>query len=193
MDRVTFSFFCTFLVLTTLCAELKLYPNLPVGEYKLKFKAAFTCNSSVDYLIRANLHLSRISKTVTALTGNITTQIPFDDSIHLNLNMAVLDKIGGWKDNAFVYDKSNACSTLKYLMGNVWKPFVNSMNITNYSCPFNSGFYVMKAFDISLLQEANFPKQFFYGTYKLKTYYTDTNKNIVGCSIIVVEFLRPWE
>ncbi|XP_050436990.1 uncharacterized protein LOC126843473 [Adelges cooleyi] len=169
------------------------FPNLPVGEYKIKIKGAFICNESVNYPIRFKLHTSRVTKTKTVLTGNISMRIPFDDNLDLHLNMAVLDKIGGWKDNAFVYRKPKACTNLKNLMGNVWVNFINSFNRTQASCPLPVGTFIMHGFDLALLENMNFPKQFFYGTYKLKVFYTDPSDVLVGCVIIVIEYVRPWE
>lgn len=37
------------------------------------------------------------------------------------------------------------------------------------------------------------PKTFIYGTYKVRLSYTDKNKKIMGCFIMIVEIKRPWE
>ncbi|XP_050533131.1 uncharacterized protein LOC126901046 [Daktulosphaira vitifoliae] len=153
-------------------------PNLPVGKYKLKFNAASICNESIDYPINFNLKLSKTSPTKTLLIGNITMSISFDDILIFNMNMAVWSKIGGWKDNAYVYRNKNACSTLKYFLGNVWNTFVK--NFKNKDCPFLQGHYPINGFDLSLVEQANFPKEFFYGKYKLKVFYTDDKIAMTG-------------
>lgn len=44
-----------------------------------------------------------------------------------------------------------------------------------------------------LYVDYDFPKTFFYGTYRTRVTITDKNKNIFGCFIVVVEVKRPWE
>ncbi|XP_050530414.1 uncharacterized protein LOC126899487 [Daktulosphaira vitifoliae] len=166
----------------------KLMPNLPAGKYKLKFKAAFSCNKSIDYLINIDFHLSKASPTITLLTGTATFKIPFDDSLYYNINMAIWSKIGGWKDNAFVYKNKGACSMLKFFFGNTWKHLVQAED-----CPVQAGTYHLKGYDLSLISQANFPKEFFYGTYKYKLFYTDDKFVEVGCFFIIFDLLRPWE
>lgn len=39
----------------------------------------------------------------------------------------------------------------------------------------------------------NMPKIFPYGTYKLHISFTDKNKAILGCIILLLEVKRPWE
>jgi len=48
---------------------------------------------------------------------------------------AVKDSIGGWKDNALVYKSHKACSTLKFLFGNAWTPFMKGLGFKNTTCP----------------------------------------------------------
>ncbi|XP_050439217.1 uncharacterized protein LOC126844836 [Adelges cooleyi] len=176
-----------------LIGERKYYPNHPFGEYKLKFLGAFICNESINYPMMFNLHLSRISETKRVLTGKIILRIPFDDSLTFHLNMAVLDKIGGWKYNAFVYRQPYGCSSFKKMMGQVWLPFLRSFDKSITDCPINIGNASLIGFDLSLLEKSYFPKKYFYGTYKLKIQYTNKEDDIVGCLILVIEFVRPWE
>lgn len=53
----------------------------------------------------------------------------------MNFNLAVKDSIGGWKENAFLYNSSKACTTLKMLMGNMWSPYFRSFGVNDTSCP----------------------------------------------------------
>ncbi|XP_050441204.1 uncharacterized protein LOC126846104 [Adelges cooleyi] len=156
-----------------------LRPNLPVGEYKLKYKAAHACNETANYLIDHKLYLYRVSQNRTELRGNITLKIPFDDTLFFDINMAVLSKIGGWKDNAYVYRTGKACSTLNFFMGPTWDEYM--------------GLYVMHGFDLSEVYRWRFPKEFFYGTYKFRLAYTDSKDVVVGCLYVIVDVLRPWE
>lgn len=41
-------------------------------------------------------------------------------------------------------------------------------------------------------KQSNFPKEFFYGTYKFNFMFTK-NKEVHGCFILVIELKRPWE
>ncbi|XP_050432501.1 uncharacterized protein LOC126840658 [Adelges cooleyi] len=127
------------------------------------------------------------------ILGNITALVPLDDSLNFHLNMAVLDQIGGWKDNAYVYNHPKACSSLKFLMGETWTPLMRNFKLNSTDCPLPKGFYIMEGFDLSLFEKMNIPKQLYYGTYKMKIVYTDKSDVVVGCFIIVVEILRPWE
>ncbi|XP_050433318.1 uncharacterized protein LOC126841096 [Adelges cooleyi] len=195
MECKFFIYFLSLLIFFTddLIGERKFFPNLPVGEYKLKFHGAFICNESINYPLFYNMHTSRVSETKTVLTGKYIAKIPFDDSLTLDLNMAVLDTVGGWKYNAFVYRHSNACSRLKKFMGEVWRTYLHSYEPISSDCPMGIGNYTMNGFDLSLLEKFNFPKQFYYGIYKLKIQYINKEDVPVGCLYIVLQFTRPWE
>jgi len=49
--------------------------------------------------------------------------------------MAVKDLIGGWKENAHMYKSTKACSALKRIFGNAWKPIMEGVGINNATCP----------------------------------------------------------
>ncbi|XP_050535704.1 uncharacterized protein LOC126902452 [Daktulosphaira vitifoliae] len=168
-----------------------LMPNLPVGKYKLKFKAVSICNESVDYPMKFKYYLSKVSTTKALLMGNVTLNIPFDDNLKLHLNLAVWSKIGGWKDNANVYQNKRACSHQKFLLGNVWSEYIEKHNFTD--CPIQPGFYKINGFDISHISNANLPKEYFYGTYKQKIFYNNEKDIQVGCYFLVYDLIRPWE
>ncbi|XP_050527863.1 uncharacterized protein LOC126897958 [Daktulosphaira vitifoliae] len=168
-----------------------LMPNLPVGKYKLKFKAISVCNETIDYPMKFKYYLSKASTSRVLLMGNITLRIPFDDNLNFNVNLAVWSKIGGWKDNAYLYQNNKACSSLKYLLGKVWNEYIEKHNFTD--CPIQPGFYKLNGFDLSYLDQTDVPKEFFYGTYKQKIFYSNKKNDQVGCYFIIFDLLRPWE
>ncbi|XP_050423353.1 uncharacterized protein LOC126835096 [Adelges cooleyi] len=128
------------------------------------------------------------------MRGNVSMKIPFDDSLNFNINMAVLSKIGGWVDHAFDYSAQHACTTLKSFMAQSWSNFMISMNISaTKHCPLEKGEYIMHGYDLTEVVNYHVPKEFFYGTYKARIYYTDKTGMIVGCLTYVMEFVRPWE
>lgn len=49
--------------------------------------------------------------------------------------MAVKDSIGGWKDNAFIYKQSKACTSMKNFLGEAWNPIITGLGINNDICP----------------------------------------------------------
>jgi len=49
--------------------------------------------------------------------------------------MAVKDSIGGWKDNAFLYRTSKACTELKRSFGDAFIPFFGGLGFPNATCP----------------------------------------------------------
>lgn len=53
----------------------------------------------------------------------------------MDLDMAVKDSIGGWKDSAFVYKSPRGCSTLKYLAGKSWTSLTSSFGLKYETCP----------------------------------------------------------
>ncbi|KAF0767851.1 Uncharacterized protein FWK35_00025648, partial [Aphis craccivora] len=68
-------------------------------------------------VFKINIYLSKKSANTTEIKGNVTNYVEVDDSITLEINMAVKDFICGWKDNAFVFKHPKACSSLKKLLG----------------------------------------------------------------------------
>ncbi|XP_050547245.1 uncharacterized protein LOC126909321 [Daktulosphaira vitifoliae] len=141
-----------------------------------------------------------MSSSKTVLKGNINFYIPYDDSLIMDLNFAILDKIGGWKDNALVFEFPNACSSsISLLEYPVWEMILKSINVTDFSCPIKEKNYVMHDLDMDSLvytvrKSKMFPKTFFYGSYKAKYILKKKNSNTqVACFIIIVDVARPWE
>lgn len=54
------------------------------------------------------------------------------------------------------------------------------------------GVYIASGMDTSIIKKTNFPKKFFYGTYKFRYFYSRKNE-IYGCFICVIDLKRPWE
>ncbi|CAH1714090.1 unnamed protein product [Aphis gossypii] len=106
--------------------------------------------------------------------------------------MAGKDSIGGWKDNAMVFQKLKACSSLKQFLGAVWTQIMDSVGIYNATCPIPMGFYKLSGLDTAVFASANFSKKYFYGSYKFRFSFTKNNE-VYGCFVIVVELRRPWE
>ncbi|XP_026811187.1 uncharacterized protein LOC113552521 [Rhopalosiphum maidis] len=132
------------------------------GEYRINYLGLVRCVSMPNKIV-FNLYLSKNSANTTEIKGNITNYVPFDDSLNLELNMAVKDSIGGWKENAFIYKKSKGCSSLKILLGDTWSKIMEGGGAYNATCPLPLGFYNVSGVDTSIFALANFPKTFFYG------------------------------
>ncbi|XP_060842932.1 uncharacterized protein LOC132923118 [Rhopalosiphum padi] len=166
-------------------------PNLPFGEYRINYLGLVRC-VSVPNKIVFNLYLSKKSANTTEIKGNITNYVPFDDSLNLELNMAVKDSIGGWKENAFIFKKSKGCSSLKILLGDAWTKIMEGGGAYNATCPLPLGFYKVSGVDTSVFALAKFPKTFFYGEYKFRFSLTTINE-VYGCFFLILELKRPWE
>ncbi|XP_050547524.1 uncharacterized protein LOC126909143 [Daktulosphaira vitifoliae] len=178
------------------------FPNLPIGEYHIKFKAGFKCNSSIHYKIDLNLHQSKIASSKTVITGNMSFHIPLDDSLIVDVNVAVLDKIGGWKDNAYVFQILNACSAGLSILGPAaYKTLFKSFNATDDSCPIKANsYYLMNNLDVDsfvdtiLKTNKMAPKTLFYGSYKAKLMHKRKDYDeILSCFVIIFDVTRPWE
>ncbi|XP_022174006.1 uncharacterized protein LOC111036319 [Myzus persicae] len=170
-----------------------LLPRLPIGEYRVKMLAIVRCETiKWKDLIKFNFYLSKTSVDTTEIKGNVTYYVPLDDSLNIEVNLAVKDSIGGWKDNAHIFKTPKACSSLKNLLGNSWSTVTKSLGMQNiHGCPIPVGCYV--ASDMSPNHSFfNLPKQFFYGTYKFRFQFTKNNV-VYGCATSVIEVKRPWE
>ncbi|XP_060840905.1 LOW QUALITY PROTEIN: uncharacterized protein LOC132921741 [Rhopalosiphum padi] len=166
-------------------------PNLPFGEYRINYLGLVRC-VSIPNKIAFNLYLSKKTANTTEIKGNITNYIPFDDSFNFEFNMAIKDSIGGWKDNALLYKRPKACSSLKMFLGNVWAPIMESAGILNATCPIPVGFYKVSGIDTANFASSNVPKTFFYGVYKFRFFFTK-KQEVYGCFILIIELKRSWE
>ncbi|KAF0766097.1 Uncharacterized protein FWK35_00005067 [Aphis craccivora] len=168
-------------------------PNLPFGEYRIHYLGLTRCISiqSRDGIL-FNLYLSKTSVNTTEVKGNITNYVEIDDFLNLEINMAVKDSIGGWKDNAFVFKEPKACSSLKKLLGKAWTQIMDGGGFYNATCPIPRGFYKVSGVDTAVFSSINFSKTFFYGSYKFRFFFTKNNE-VYGCFVLVIELRRPWE
>ncbi|XP_022174002.1 uncharacterized protein LOC111036316 [Myzus persicae] len=171
-----------------------LLPQLPLGKYRLNFISIIPRCISIQSKnkILFDLYLSKKSAIIAEIKGNITNLIPVDDSLNLEFNLAIKDSTGDWKENAHVHKSTKSCSSLKMFFGNAWTPIMDNLGFLNATCPIPAGFYKMKGVDSELFNISNFPKTFFYGTYRFRFYYTKNNE-VYGCFMIVIEIKRPWE
>ncbi|XP_022177761.1 uncharacterized protein LOC111038828 isoform X2 [Myzus persicae] len=115
-------------------SDVSLISSLKFGEYKLIFKQIFKCNSSQVYKIQFNHYIIPTANS-TKLKGNITMLIPYDDTMSIEINMAMRDSFGNWKDNTIIQKSPNACSKIKLGFGNSWNKYLNSFGINNTACP----------------------------------------------------------
>ncbi|XP_050424658.1 uncharacterized protein LOC126835853 [Adelges cooleyi] len=167
-----------------------LRPNLPSGEYKLIFKAVYKCDlMNINETIQLNIHLSQKSSYGTEYVGNVTLLEPLNDDLDVNVNMAVMDKIGGWKPNAYVYSSNKACSTVKRFYGRTFHTF---LGIEHAECPVAKGVYNVR-YDTKNFENTFKPAVFFYGKYRFKQFYTNKQNTVVGCNIAAVDVVRPWD
>ncbi|KAL4148716.1 hypothetical protein QTP88_002885 [Uroleucon formosanum] len=110
----------------------------------------------------------------------------------IEINMAVKDSVGGFKDNAHVYRTPKACSSVKMFLGTYVKSVMETFGRQNLICPFAVGCYKTSGIKLDTKFYKNLPKQFFYGTYKFHLQFIK-NKVIYGCITSIVEVIRPWE
>ncbi|XP_050432285.1 uncharacterized protein LOC126840519 [Adelges cooleyi] len=135
-------------------------PNLPSGQYKLIFRAVYKCSTTnLNETIQLNLHITKTSEHDTSYVGNITLLEPLTDEFDINVNMAVMDKIGGWKDNAYVYTSKKGCTSIKGFYGVTFSTF---LGLEHVECPVGKGIYNV-LYDTKNYEKGNFPKIFFYG------------------------------
>lgn len=53
----------------------------------------------------------------------------------MEINIAMRDSFGKWKDNTFIQKSPKACSTLKQGYGNSWNKYLKNFGIKNNTCP----------------------------------------------------------
>ncbi|XP_050537708.1 uncharacterized protein LOC126903550 isoform X2 [Daktulosphaira vitifoliae] len=155
------------------------------GKYWMDFKEFRPCNSSNNYLINFNIYTKKLTEVTDQLLGNITLNIPFDDSLEAIIKMGQYDSTGLWKDNVHVMITKNVCSGLKNILGpKVWLKLIESFHFTNNNCPWQKGHYESSGFDTALFGESNAPKRFFYGIYTTRYQIMNKQNNIVSCTLI---------
>lgn len=55
------------------------------------------------------------------------------------------------------------------------------------------GTYNSSEMDLKKIENYNFPKVYFYRRYKVKFKIKNVNNNVVGCGVLEVSLIRPWE
>ncbi|XP_026807143.1 uncharacterized protein LOC113549859 [Rhopalosiphum maidis] len=170
-------------------SDVKIFSTSPIGPYKLVFKQIYSANSTKNNKLQYNFYLSHKDNKTTVF-GNITTNIPLDDTLFVGVKIAVKDSSGRWKENSLMQKWQNACSTLKQFAGNAWSTFLYGFGVNHTNCPIPKGFYIAPGVDTSILKNSNLPKTFLYGTYKVHIYLSQQNE-IVGGQVVIVELKRP--
>ncbi|XP_050528736.1 uncharacterized protein LOC126898574 isoform X2 [Daktulosphaira vitifoliae] len=170
-------------------------PNLPAGEFKLKYHYITSCDSPEKNLIQYNLFFSKRSPTITDLKGNLTFFVPFDNTVTFTTNFAVKGSNNAWFNNAHIMTFKKACETMTILFrSKAYEEFLTAFKIPKPGCPLKPGVYVSSGFDLNFITDIEyFPKVFFYGIYKVNMTFTNTKEKFLGCFIIVVDVVRPWE
>ncbi|XP_050528733.1 uncharacterized protein LOC126898574 isoform X1 [Daktulosphaira vitifoliae] len=171
------------------------FDNSIMGEFKMKYNSIYSCGSSEKNLLQWNVFFSKRTPTITDLKGNLTYLVPFDNSIMFTINFAVKGTNNAWISNAHIVPFKKACDTTKMINGkNAWEEFLTAFNIPKPGCPISPGVYVSSGFDLNFITDIEyFPKVFFYGIYKVNMTFTNTKEKFLGCFIIVVDVVRPWE
>ncbi|NP_001157403.2 uncharacterized protein LOC100302632 isoform 1 [Acyrthosiphon pisum] len=168
-------------------------PNLPMGEYRIVIDKVYPCEKTKNYPLQFNWYLSKKTSSITEVKGNMTFLIPFDDTLTINFNFASWGSTGGWVPNAYTLNTKKACSYTKHLSGNAWLNSIEGFNVSTDKCPIPVGTYITPGIDKKKLEDMNFPKIYFYGTYKSVARYKNMENEVVGCNVIEVNIKRPWE
>ncbi|XP_016662669.1 uncharacterized protein LOC107884636 [Acyrthosiphon pisum] len=164
-----------------------------IGEYRAVYEKIYACESTVNHSIRFNFQFSKKSSSITELKGNATYLIPFDDTLTLDTNLASWSLTGGWKPNSAVYITKSACTNTKKILGNTWNSMVKAFDIASTGCPIPVGTYIAPGINLKELEDHNFPKVYFYGKYKLQFKMKNQEKKVIGCTVVELSLIRPWE
>jgi len=54
------------------------------GEYRTVFDKLYSCDSTRNYSLQFNNYFNKKTAIITELKGNVTTLIPFDDTLTVN-------------------------------------------------------------------------------------------------------------
>lgn len=55
------------------------------GEYRQVFDKVYPCESTRNHSMKFNLYFSKKTLSITEMKGNVTTLIPFDDPLIVNI------------------------------------------------------------------------------------------------------------
>jgi len=67
------------------------------------------------------------------------------------------------------------------------------MYLLHFIVEFLQGTYITSGIDLKKLEDHNFPKVYFYGKYKLVFKVKNIENKVLGCEIVEVNIIRPWE
>jgi len=67
------------------------------------------------------------------------------------------------------------------------------MYLLKFIVEFLQGTYITSGIDLKKFEEHNFPKVYFYGKYKLVFKLKNKEDKVVGCEIVELSIIRPWE
>ncbi|XP_022164520.1 uncharacterized protein LOC111029702 [Myzus persicae] len=168
-------------------------PNLPVGEYRMIFDKTYACDPRKNNTIQFNIYFSKKTPSITELKGNVSSLIDFDDTLIVDVNAASWGTTGGWKQNSMLYISKKACSHFKNMFGNSWFPFIEGFNFPTDSCPLPAGTYSTTGIDLKLFEDHNLPKVYFYGKYKCVIKLKNVENKVLGCHVMEITLVRPWE
>ncbi|XP_008184871.1 uncharacterized protein LOC100570461 [Acyrthosiphon pisum] len=140
-----------------------------------------------------NVYLSKKTLKITELKGNFTFLIPFDDTITYEFTASIWGSTGGWIPNSNFYKGKNACSSLKFILGNAWNSVIKDFNIPTSKCPIPAGTYITSGMDIKKLIDGNFSKLGYYGRFKAEAKARNSENKVLSCIIAELDLIRPWE
>ncbi|XP_060871325.1 uncharacterized protein LOC132945569 [Metopolophium dirhodum] len=170
-----------------------LMPNLPVGEYRIVFDKLYQCDSIKNHSVQFNVYFNKKTSSMNEMKGNLTYLVPFDDTLIVDLNFASWGSTGGWKSNSYIFISKNACSNVKNLFGNSWLTVIKAFNLPTDRCPIPLGTYITLGIDMNKFEDNNFPKVYFYGKYKCVIKIKTVEKKVIGCVVLELTLIRPWE
>eukprot|EP00102_Acyrthosiphon_pisum_P007741 XP_003243254.1 PREDICTED: uncharacterized protein LOC100569067 [Acyrthosiphon pisum] len=168
-------------------------PNLPFGEYRLIIDKLYQCGSSTNHTIKLNIFSSKKTFNITEMKGNITLLKPYNDDLTFDMNVSTWGSTGGWIPNHYILIRKKACSSLRNLYGNAWFTLVNAFNVPTDRCPIPAGTYITSGYELTKLEDMNLPKVIHYGKYKLVGRVKNVENKDVGCIVVEVNLIRPWE
>lgn len=75
---------------------------------------------------------------------------------------------------------------IKQLSGDGWR-------VINIIIEYLQGVYLSSGYDVTFINDNNFPKVYFYGKYKFVGKVKNKNNTLVGCITTEGSLVRPWE
>lgn len=70
---------------------------------------------------------------------------------------------------------------------------INIIYLLQLTVKFLQGTYITSGIDLKKFEDHNFPKVFFYGKYKLVFKMKNKENKVLGCRIMEINLIRPWE